>query len=44
MSDFDLEGLNFDVAEEAVQKRNEEKENEAPLEANDGCEGGACIL
>lgn len=44
MSDFELDDLNFDAAEEAIQKRSEEKENEAPLVANDGCEGGACIL
>lgn len=42
--EFDLDGLDIDAAEAAVNEAKEEEANQAPLEAGDGCEGGACKI
>jgi len=48
MSDFDfdldLDGLDIDAAEKAVEQAKEVEANQAPLEEGDGCEGGACRI
>lgn len=42
--EFDLESLDIDAAEKAVEQAKEAEANQAPLDAGDGCEGGACKI
>ncbi len=44
--DFDLDGLDIDAAEKAVEEAKEAEANQAPLDLgdDDGCAGGACRI
>lgn len=42
--DFDLDHIDFDSAEEAVNDRMDELDNEQPIEADNDCGDGGCII
>lgn len=42
--DLDLDGIDFDSAERAVNERMEELDNEEALEADNDCGDGGCII
>jgi|AntDeeMinimDraft_5_1070356.scaffolds.fasta_scaffold69943_2 hypothetical protein len=42
--DFDLGNIDFDSAEEAVNDRMVELDNEEAIEATNECEGGGCTI
>ena len=42
--DFDLDNLDFDSAEEAVNERLDELDNEVAIEADNDCGDGGCVI